>query len=77
MIYSEKLGVQDFMSLELQNGNPVLYMDYGQGTVMLDRSKSSGENNEVGGDQLFISDGKPHRIDIWWSKTVSHILHNC
>ncbi|XP_058809964.1 DE-cadherin isoform X2 [Phymastichus coffea] len=69
MIYSEKLGVQDFMSLELQNGNPVLYMDYGQGTVMLDRSKSSSENNEVGGDQIFIADGKPHRIDIWWSKT--------
>ncbi|XP_023247763.1 DE-cadherin-like, partial [Copidosoma floridanum] len=68
---------QDFMSLELQNGNPVLYMDYGQGTVMLDKSESSkdGENKE---EKLSLADGKPHRIDIFWSKTAIEMqVDNC
>ena len=73
MGYFPKLGIQDFMSLELQNGNPVLYVDYGQGTIKLDRSESS-KNNEVEEKKLFIADGKPHRIDIFWSKNVSRTL---
>jgi hypothetical protein len=58
MIYSPKLGVQDFMALELQNGFAVLYVDYGTGTVRLDHK------------QIKLTDGKSHRIDILWTKTV-------
>lgn len=71
MSYSPKLGIQDFMSLELQDGNPVLYVDYGQGTVKLDTPESGIYNNQVQSKKLSLNDGKPHRIDIYWTKTVS------
>lgn len=58
MIYNPKLGIQDFMALKLQRGFTVLYIDYGTGTVRLDQ------------EQIKLSDGKNHRIDIFWKKTV-------
>lgn len=66
MRYTDKLDLQDFMSLELKDGNPVLYVDYGHGSIMLDRAENSA------GNQLFLADGKPHRIDVYWTKTVSN-----
>lgn len=62
MIYSPKLGVQDFMALELQNGYAMLYVDYGTGTVKLEHK------------QIKLTDGKSHRIDILWTKTVSILV---
>ncbi|XP_049885544.1 DE-cadherin [Pectinophora gossypiella] len=46
------LNVQDFMSLELVDGYPVLLVNYGSGTTRL--------NNSV----VHVSDGKPHLIEI-------------
>ncbi|XP_025194494.1 DE-cadherin isoform X1 [Melanaphis sacchari] len=51
------LSVQDFMSLELKDGFPVLLVDYGSGTL------------KIGQKQIKISDGEPHRIEIIWTKT--------
>lgn len=59
MSYSPLLKVQDFMSLELQNGYAVLFIDYGTGTVKLDQKK------------IKLNDGKSHRIDVFWTKNVS------
>lgn len=61
MIYSPKLGVQDFMALEIQHGYAVLYVDYGTGTIKLNQK------------QIKLTDGKSHRIDVYWTKTVSDI----
>ena len=58
MTYNSKLGIQDFMALELQQGFAVLYIDYGTGTVRLDQK------------QIKLTDGKSHRIDVFWKKTV-------
>lgn len=52
------------MSLELQHGYAVLYVDYGTGTVRLDQK------------QMILTDGKMHRIDILWTKTVRTILNS-
>ena len=60
MSYSPKLEIQDFMSLEIQKGYPVLYVDYGTGTVRLERK------------EVKLTDGKSHRIDVYWTKTVSN-----
>ncbi|XP_057317879.1 DE-cadherin isoform X1 [Microplitis mediator] len=66
MIYSKTLGVQDFMSLEIQNGYPVLYVNYGSGTVRLEQTQTK------------LSDGKEHRIDIYWTKSVVEMkIDNC
>ncbi|XP_032691269.1 DE-cadherin [Odontomachus brunneus] len=66
MIYSPKLGVQDFMSLELQHGYAVLYIDYGTGTARLDQK------------QIKLTDGKSHRIDVLWTKTSIELkVDNC
>ncbi|KAH9632588.1 hypothetical protein HF086_012395 [Spodoptera exigua] len=46
------LEVQDFMSLELVEGFPVLLVNYGSGTTRL--------NNSV----VHVADGKPHLIEI-------------
>ncbi|KAJ8681926.1 hypothetical protein QAD02_017718 [Eretmocerus hayati] len=62
MRYSQKLGIQDFMALELQDGNPVLFVNYGNGTRVLDQSL----DNEI--KRTSIADGKPHRIDVYWTK---------
>ncbi|XP_053615314.1 DE-cadherin isoform X2 [Plodia interpunctella] len=50
--YNPLLDVQDFMSLELVDGYPVLLVNYGSGTTRL--------NNSV----VHVSDGKPHLIEI-------------
>lgn len=62
MTYSPKLGIQDFMALEVQHGFAVLYVDYGTGTVRLDQK------------QIKLMDGKSHRIDVYWTKTVSNLI---
>ncbi|XP_078053729.1 DE-cadherin isoform X2 [Augochlora pura] len=64
--YSPKVGIQDFMSLELQQGYAVLYVDYGSGTARLDQK------------QILLTDGKSHRIDVFWSKNVIELtVDNC
>ncbi|XP_071628047.1 DE-cadherin isoform X1 [Temnothorax longispinosus] len=66
MTYNPKLGIQDFMSLELQHGFAVLYVDYGTGTVRLDQR------------QIKLTDGKSHRIDVYWKKTsIEMIVDKC
>lgn len=60
VIYSSKLGIQDFMALEIKNGYAVLYVDYGTGTVKLDQK------------QIKLTDGKSHRIDVYLTKNVSY-----
>jgi len=62
MTYNPKLGIQDFMALELQQGFAVLYIDYGTGTVRLDQK------------QIKLTDGKSHRIDVYWKKTVRNFV---
>jgi len=60
------LGVQDFMSLELREGYPVLLVDFGSGTVRMEQR------------QIKLSDGEMHRIDIFWSKsTIELQVDNC
>ncbi|XP_034940506.1 DE-cadherin [Chelonus insularis] len=57
---------QDFMSLEIQHGYAVLYVDYGSGTVKLDQKQTK------------LNDGKEHRIDIYWTKTTIEMkVDNC
>ena len=58
--YNPTLKVQDFMSLELQDGYLVLYVNYGTGTSVLKQKK-----------KFKLTDGKSHRIDIEWSRNVS------
>lgn len=65
MTYSPKLGLRDFMALELQQGFAVLYIDYGTGTVRLDHK------------QIKLTDGKNHRIDIYYTKTVRTLAIYC
>ncbi|KAM0730456.1 DE-cadherin [Formica fusca] len=66
MTYSSKLGLRDFMALELQQGFAVLYIDYGTGTVRLDHK------------QIKLTDGKNHRIDIYYTKTSMEMrVDNC
>lgn len=50
--YNALLDVQDFMSLELVEGYPVLLVNYGSGTTRL--------NNSV----VYVADGQPHLIEI-------------
>ncbi|XP_033215756.1 DE-cadherin-like isoform X2 [Belonocnema kinseyi] len=66
MSYSPKLGIQDFMALELQKGYAVLYVDYGKGTVKLDQK------------EIKLTDGKNHRIDVYWTKNAIEMkIDNC
>ncbi|XP_033228153.1 DE-cadherin-like [Belonocnema kinseyi] len=66
MSYTPKLGIQDFMALELENGFAVLYVDYGTGTVKLKQKYSK------------LTDGKSHRIDVYWTKNAIEIkIDNC
>jgi len=46
MTYNPKLGIQDFMSLELQQSFAVLYIDYRTGTVRLDQNTSINGRQE-------------------------------
>jgi len=50
------------MSLEIQQGFAVLYIDYGTGTARLDQK------------QIKLTDGKSHRIDIYWNKSVRNFV---
>ncbi|XP_049959690.1 DE-cadherin [Schistocerca serialis cubense] len=50
-------NVRDFMALYLHNGFLRLLMDYGSGTVSVEQNQK-------------LTDGKPHFIDILWSKTT-------
>ena len=66
MTYSPLIGIQDFMALEVRQGFAVLYMDYGTGTVRLDHKR------------IKLTDGKSHRIDVYWSKnTIEMKVDNC
>lgn len=49
----------DFMSLEIDRGYARLLMDYGSGTVSVEQR------------QIKLTDGKSHKVDILWSRTVS------
>ncbi|GBO99509.1 DE-cadherin [Eumeta japonica] len=51
------LDVQDFVSLELMDGRPVLLVNYGSGTTRLTHK------------ELHVADGKPHLIEIVLMKT--------
>uniref|UniRef100_A0A8D8QW96 DE-cadherin n=2 Tax=Cacopsylla melanoneura TaxID=428564 RepID=A0A8D8QW96_9HEMI len=55
--YRSSMGVQDFMSMELHDGFPVLLVDYGTGTTRLDMQYSK------------LHDGNSHHIDIILSNT--------
>ena len=46
------------MSLEIENGYARLLMDYGTGTVSVDQK------------QIKLTDGKPHKVDIIFTRTV-------
>ncbi|XP_050421332.1 DE-cadherin isoform X2 [Adelges cooleyi] len=60
------VAVQDFMSLEIRNGYPVLLVDYGSGTLKMEQK------------QIKISDGEVHRIEIIWTKTSIELkVDNC
>lgn len=60
------LGIQDFMSLELVEGFPVLLVDFGSGTVRVEQR------------QIRLSDGEIHRIDVFWTKTSIELqVDNC
>ncbi|XP_014244956.1 DE-cadherin isoform X2 [Cimex lectularius] len=58
--------VQDFMSLELKDGFPVLLVDYGTGTVRIVQK------------EIKLDDGELHRLDIIWSKNNIELqVDNC
>lgn len=60
-------SVYDFVSLELQRGNPRLLIDFGSGTAEL-------TVNPIGD----LHDGEWHRIDIFWTKETARIVvDNC
>lgn len=47
------------MALELRDGYPTLYMDYGSGTVLAEQK------------EIKLTDNNFHQIDIYWNPTVS------
>jgi hypothetical protein len=55
----EEIILQDFISLELDKGEPRLLIDFGSGTLEL-RVKTNGT----------LSNGEWHRIDLFWDKEV-------
>ncbi|KAF6207435.1 hypothetical protein GE061_018678 [Apolygus lucorum] len=60
------LYVQDFMSLEVRDGFPLLYVDFGSGTV------------KVSQNAIKLDDGRSHRIDVIWSKAAIELqVDNC
>ncbi|XP_046488919.1 DE-cadherin isoform X1 [Neodiprion pinetum] len=66
MSYIPILDIQDFMSLEIQEGHAVLLVDYGSGTIRLEQNK------------IELMDGKSHRIDVYWTKTTIEMkVDNC
>lgn len=66
MTHNPLLNIQDFMSLEVQKGLAVLYVDYGAGTVRLEHKETQ------------LNDGKSHRIDVFWTKMAIELkVDNC
>ncbi|GFY53891.1 neural-cadherin [Trichonephila inaurata madagascariensis] len=64
---SGKNVVQDFFSLELQNGKPRLLIDFGSGTTEIVVNVKSS-----------LSDGGWHKLDIYWDREiVSVVVDNC
>lgn len=55
--HRSSMGVKDFMSLELRDGYPVLFVDYGTGTTRLDMH------------EIKLDNGNSHHIDIILSNT--------
>jgi hypothetical protein len=55
----------DFMSLEVDKGYARLLVDYGSGTVSVEQR------------QIKLTDGKSHKVDILWSKTVGGFCVTC
>jgi len=51
------------MSLEIEGGFARLLVDYGSGTFGVEQR------------QINLADGKSHKVDILWSKTVSFSLN--
>lgn len=56
----DEIVVQDFISLELEKGEPRLLLDFGSGTLEL-RIKTNGS----------LANGEWHRIDVFWDTEVS------
>nr|XP_021206767.2 neural-cadherin isoform X3 [Bombyx mori] len=64
---SEEIMVSDFISIELERGNPRLLIDFGSGTLEL-RVKAKKS----------LDDGEWHRIDIFWdTENVRMIVDYC
>ena len=55
--------ITDFISLELNRGNPRLLIDFGSGTAEL-------TVHPIGD----LHDGEWHRIDLFWSRETARIL---
>ncbi|KAG8330089.1 beta-catenin binding [Homalodisca vitripennis] len=55
--------VSDFISLEVARGQPRLLIDFGSGTLELKVKTRQG-----------VSDGKWHRVDIFWDKEVVRMM---
>lgn len=62
--YNPKLVIRDFMALEVRNGYATLLMDHGTGTVKLEHQ------------QIKLTDGKSHKIEIFWTKNVRRLMFN-
>lgn len=56
----EEIILSDFISLELEKGEPRLLIDFGSGTLEL-KIKPNGS----------LSNGEWHRIDLFWNTEVS------
>lgn len=66
IVPNPSMDVRDFMSLEIDRGYARLLVDYGSGTVSVEQR------------QIKLTDGKPHRVDILWSKTSIELkVDNC
>ncbi|KAK0161393.1 hypothetical protein PV327_009868 [Microctonus hyperodae] len=65
MNYNSNLRIQDFMSLEIENGYAVLYVDYGSGTIRLDQTPTK------------LTDGEEHRIEITRSNNEIYMHVDC
>ncbi|KAG1685476.1 Neural-cadherin [Nymphon striatum] len=59
--------VQDFISIELQNGKPLLLIDFGSGTLRL-----------MVNVKVDLNDERWHELDIFWTKETARIVvDNC
>ncbi|XP_044740966.1 DE-cadherin [Chrysoperla carnea] len=66
LAFNPLLPISDFLALELQDGYPVLMVDYGSGT------------SEVRHKQIQLNDGKMHKIEINFAiNNVDMIVDSC